>query len=49
VRKTLDALWKEPERAGEIIRELRAENEDLYRLEKMLKRGDELPAEVVER
>ena len=38
VRETLDALWKEPERAGEIMRELGAENEDLYRLEEMLEK-----------
>ena len=36
MKVTLDALWKDPERAGEIIREFRAEKEDLYRLEKML-------------
>jgi len=36
VREALDALWKEPGRAEEIIGELRAENEDLYKLEKML-------------
>ena len=35
LRKALDALWRDPERAGEIMRELRAENEDLYRLEKL--------------
>jgi len=36
VREVLDALWKEVERAGEIMGELRAENEDLYRLEELL-------------
>jgi len=36
VRETLDALWSDPERAGEIMRELRAENEDLYKFEEML-------------
>jgi hypothetical protein len=48
VRETLDALWKGPERAGEIMRELRAENEDLYRLEELLENGGELPAKAVE-
>jgi len=37
VRKALDALWKEPERAEEILFELRAENTDLYKFEEMLK------------
>jgi hypothetical protein len=32
----VDALWKEPDGAGEIMAELRAENDDLYGFEKML-------------
>jgi len=36
VREALDTLWKDPEGAGEIMAELRAENRDLYRFEKML-------------
>ena len=49
VREAIDALWKEPERAEEIMRELRAENEDLYKFEEMLEKGDELPAETAKR
>jgi hypothetical protein len=49
VRGALDVLWKEPGRAGEIMGELRAENEDLYRLEELLENGGELPAEAVGR
>lgn len=49
MREALDALWKEPGRAGEIVMELRAENEDLYKFEEMLEKGDELPAKAVER
>ena len=42
-------FWKEPDGAGEIMRELWVENEDLYRLEELLENGGELPAELVER
>ena len=49
MREALDSLWKEPGRAGEIMAELRAVNEDLYRLEELLENGGELPAEAVER
>lgn len=31
-------FWMEPERAGEIMAELRTRNEDLYRLEEMLEK-----------
>ena len=41
VREALDALWSEPERAEEILGELRAENEGLYRFEEMLASQDE--------
>lgn len=40
MRETFDALWKEPERTGEIMRELLVENEDLYRLEELLENED---------
>jgi len=40
VREALDALWKEPERAKEVLSELRAENEDIYRFEEMLEKGE---------
>jgi len=43
VRETLDALWRDPERTWEIMRELRAENEDLYRLEELLEAGGGAP------
>ena len=36
MREALDALWKEPERAEEMMRELRVENEYLYKFEEML-------------
>ena len=49
MRETLDALWREPEKAGEIMAELRARNEDLYRLEEMRENGGEELSEVVER
>jgi len=49
VREALDALWSEPERVEEILGELQAKNEDLYRLEMLLENGGELPAELVER
>lgn len=48
MRDVLDALWRDPERAGEIMRELRAENDDLYKFEEMLENGRALPAEAVE-
>jgi len=44
----VNALWKEPKETGEILRKLRAENEDLYRLEELLENGGDLPAEAVE-
>lgn len=37
VREALEALWKDPGRAREIMRELRVENADLYKFEEMLK------------
>lgn len=49
MREALDAPWGDPRRAGEIMGELRTENEDLYRLEELLENGGELPAEAVER
>jgi len=36
VRETLDTVWKQPEKAEEILDELRRRNEDLYRFEEML-------------
>jgi len=41
VREALDALWKDPGKAEGIMRDLRAENEDLYRLEEMLEANNE--------
>ena len=49
MREALDVLWRDPGSAGEIMRKIRAENEDLYRLEELLENGGELPAELVER
>lgn len=46
VRETLDVLWKDPGRAGEIMRELRAENEDLYKFEEMLESKDDTPSKA---
>jgi len=46
VRETLDSLWRDPERAGEIMKELRGENEDLYKFEQMLESEDESPNKV---
>lgn len=40
VRETRETLLKDPERAGEIVRELRAENEYLYKFGKMPLSGD---------
>ena len=39
VRETLDALWKDPDRAGENMAEFRVENADLYKFEEMLENG----------
>ena len=36
VRETLDIVWQQPEKAVEILDELRMRNEDLYRFEEML-------------
>ena len=41
VRRTLDVFWKEPERAVEILGEIRNENEDLYKLEEMLEKVED--------
>lgn len=41
VRRTLDVFWREPERAGEILGEIRDENEDLYKLEEMLEKVED--------
>lgn len=41
VREVLDSLWKEPERAEEILGEVRAENADIYRFEEMLEKGED--------
>jgi len=49
VREVLDSLWKDSERAEEIMREVQTENADIYRFEEMLeKEGKEL-FEVIER
>jgi hypothetical protein len=44
VRETLDSLWRDPERAGEIMMELRDENEDLYKFEEILESYDTKPS-----
>lgn len=49
MREALDVLWNEVERAGEIMGDLRAENEDLYKFEEMMKKGGRLPAETAGR
>jgi len=36
VRKMLDSIWRQPEKAEEVLVEFRERNEDLYRFEKML-------------
>ena len=36
VRKMLESIWGQPEKAEEVLMEFRERNEDLYRFEKML-------------
>jgi len=45
VRKTLDQIWKQPEKSEEVLSYLLERNKDLYEFEKMLEqKSPTLPA-----